>query len=204
MVGYKSRGNRCEGEYSARVGAPSLAIAGLTRGTFAHKLYKTETITIKNSTDTAIHIRSSAIDIGTYYRMDALLPKGQTFQWDVEDVLYDLGIPSDLLGVYGWNGSDTNITYIPVKPVSSVYKAGDTSIHLVVRPASKLVSVKYRYAPVGKIAGDYLFVQGSFKSGEPIEVILPGNLQGIYFIEVKALLESKGDWVSAKYQLSFQ
>ena len=79
-VAYRFRGNRCEGAYSAQVGAPSLEIAGFTIGTLSYNLERNEIIKIKNFTGFPIFIRSSALSIGTYYRMDASLKKGDTFK----------------------------------------------------------------------------------------------------------------------------
>src|SRR5687768_5686689 len=72
-VAYKFRGNRCEGAYSAQVGAPSMEIAGFTIGPLSYNLERSEIIKIKNFTKSPISIRSSALSIGTYYRMDASL-----------------------------------------------------------------------------------------------------------------------------------
>ena len=47
-VAYKPRGNRCEGEYSAKIGAPSLELVGFTIGIFSYKLERAESIEIKN------------------------------------------------------------------------------------------------------------------------------------------------------------
>lgn len=202
QVAYKSRGDRCEGEYSARVGAPSLEIVSLTIGTFAYKLEQTESIQIKNPTGTDINIRSSAIPIRTYYRMDAFLANGQTLKWDIKDVIYNLKIPSNSLGVYGWAGPDNDKTYVPVKPISSIYDKTNTNIFLIVRPSAKVLSAKYRYATVAQNLHQYKDVNRSFETGQPIVITLPSDLQGSYLIEITAQLESGSGWIKRQYKIS--
>jgi hypothetical protein len=203
-VAYQARGNRCEGEYSAKVGAPSLELVSFTIGIFSYKLEKTESVEIKNSTGFVINIRSSAIPLNTYYRMDALLENGKTFKWDIKDVLFDLKIPSNFLGVYGWFSTEKEKTYVPVKPISSNYDKTKTDIYFVVRPSEKALSVKYRYAKIGQNLGGYKDVTGSFRTGQSIQIILPPDLPGTNIIEIAALLEAQGGWIKKQYKISIK
>src|SRR5215212_8807724 len=83
-VKYKPRGNgknRCEGTYSAKIGVKSLDLISFTIGTLSYKLEKNEIIEIKNSMTVPIFIRSSALPLGIYYRMDAVLSGNETLKW---------------------------------------------------------------------------------------------------------------------------
>ena len=201
-VAYKTRGNRCEGTYSAKVGAPTLDLVGLTIGAFVYKLENTETIKIENSTGSDINIRSSALPINTYYRMDAVLGNGKTLNWEIKDVLFDLKIPSNSLGIYGWTGTQNEKVYIPLKTVSSSSDLSNKKLYMVIRPNSKVLSVKYRYANIGKPLSSYQEINNSFKSGQPIVITLPEGMHGDYMIEIAAMLESGSDWVKKQYKMA--
>lgn len=201
-VAYKTRGNRCEGTYAAKVGAPSLDVVGFTIGKFSYKLEKSESITIENSYGFNFFIRASAIPLNTYYRMDASLGKGQTLTWQIKDVLFNLTIPSNSLGVYGWSGTEKEKVFIPVKAVSSTYNPSDDKLYLLIRPSSKILGVKFRYAQSDHSFSAYETVNGA--SRQLIVIVLPEDLKGQYSIEVAAMLESKSDWVINAYQLSIQ
>lgn len=202
QVSYKTRGNKCEGEYSAKVSAPSLEVVGFTIGIFSYKFEKTEAIEIVNSTGSDINIRSSAIPIKTYYRMDASLKNGQALKWDIEDVLIALQIHSNYLGVFGWTESGIEKTYIPVKPVSSNYDKTNTNIYLVVRADKDVLSAKYRYAKTGQPLGVRTKDNLSIRMGKTIIIKLPPELKGAYKVELAALLDSNSGWKTSLYTIS--
>lgn len=203
-VAYKTRGNRCEGAYAAKVGAPSLDLVGFTIGPFSFKLEKSEIISIENSFGSNIFIRASALPLNTYYRMDAYLEKDKTLIWGVKDVLLDLNIPSSSLAVCGWSGTEKEKFFSPVKPVSSSYNKSDNKFYLVIRSSAKVLGVKYRYAKPGLNFSKYESLNSSTRAGQPIVIVLPETLKGEYNIEVAAMLESKSEWVKNQYQISIK
>ena len=170
QVAYKPRGNRCEGTYIAKVAAPSLDVVGFTKGMFNYKLDKSEVITIENTSGSNIFIRASALPLNTYYRMDAALEKNTAFKWMVKNVLFNLNIPSNSLGIYGWKGSEKQKIFVPVKPVSSSYKP-DKKYYLIIRTSANVLEVKYRYAS-GADFSSYQSVGGKARAGQPIVIVL--------------------------------
>ena len=202
-VAYRLRGNRCEGTYSAQVGAPSMEVAGFTIGTLSYNLERNEIIKIKNFMKFTIFIRSSALSLGTYYRMDASLKPKDTLIWAVRDVLLDLEIPAKNLGVYGWFGSEHEKTYLPVKPVSSSFIEADKKSYLIIRPSTRVIKAKYRYALSGQSLGNYKDAISS-NAKQSISIVLPGDLNGVYNIEVAAMLQSGTDWVVKQYKFMIQ
>jgi hypothetical protein len=203
QVAYKARGNRCEGEYSAQVGAPSLDVVGFTIGIFSYNLVPTESIKITNL-DTVINLRASAIPLNTYYRMDAVLSTGTTFTWDIKDVLLNLRIPSNSLGIYGWFGTERNKIFVPIKPISTTYDTSKHELYFIVRASTKVLKIEYRYSKIGQNPGQYEQDNSSFRTGEPITIKLPANLKGTYTIDIAALLQSNGNWIAKKYTLSIR
>ena len=203
-VAYKSRGNRCEGAYAAKVGAPSLEPVGFTIGSFSYKLEKSEIIKIQNLSGSNIFIRASALPLNTYYRMDAYLEKNKTLIWEVKDVLFDLNIPSHSLAVCGWSGTEKEKFFFPVKPVSSSYNKSDNKFYLVIRSSADVLGVKYRYAQSGLNFSKYETLNSSTRAGQPIVIVLPETLKGEYNIEVAAMLESKSEWVKNQYKISIK
>lgn len=194
---YRARGERCEGAYVANVGGPSLEIAGFTIGVFSYKLEANEVIQIKNPTNSTIFIRSSALPLSTYYRMDATIAPGKTLRWEVNEVLNGLQIQSNYLGVYGWSGTEGEKTYLPVKPVSSGTNGSDRSLYLIIRTRVKAQEAKFRYALTGQNFGNYENLN-SPSGNRPLVVVLPENLNGRYTIEVAAKLES--EWIIGQYK----
>ncbi len=203
-VAYKTRGERCEGTYDAKVGAPSLEVVGFTIGAFSYRLERAELIQIKNPAGSTCFIRASALPLNTYYRMDAALEKDQTLRWPVKDVLFDLQIPSYAAGVYGWMGTEKAKVYVPVQAVSSTHTPSDRKLYLIIRPSARVADVKYRYAPSGGSFSPYESSTGSRQQGKLIVLVLPQTLKGDYRLEVAAQLESKSDWVKNQYQLFIQ
>jgi hypothetical protein len=203
-IAYKTRGNRCEGAYAAKVGAPTLDVVGFTVGKFSYKLEKDEIITIENMSGGNIFIRASAIPLHTYYRMDAALQKDKALTWEIKDVLLSLNIPSNLLGVYAWSGTEKNKLFSPVTALSSTTNKMDKNLYFLIRPSSKVLGVKYRYARDGENFPSYQNVVTSGKAGEPILILLPENLSGKYHVDIAAMLESKSDWVTGQYMLSIK
>jgi len=202
QVAYKTRGNRCEGTYTAKVAAPSLDVVGFTKGMFSYKLDKSEVIIIENTSGSNIFIRASALPLNTYYRMDAVLEKNAVFKWMVKDVLFNLNIPSNSLGVYGWKGNEREKIFVPVKPVSSSYKP-DKKYYLIIRTSANVLEVKYRYVENANFSS-YESVGAKARAGQPIVIVLPENFKGDYTIEVAAMLESKSEWVKNQYQISIE
>lgn len=200
-LAYKDRGNRCEGAYSAKVGAPSIDLVAFTVGALSYKLEKTEVIEIENPFGFTIHIRSSALPLNTYYRMDATLEKSKTLKWEVKDALFDLQIPSNSLGIYGWMGTENEKTFLPVKVVSSTIDRSDQKLYLIIRPSARVLGVKYRYSLAGESFNKYEDIKASFRPGQAVIIILPDNLKGEYNIEIAAMLESKSDWIKNQYKL---
>ncbi len=136
-VAYKTRGNRCEGAYTAKVGAPSLDIVSFTIGKFSYKLEKSEIIKIENPFGSNIFVRASALPLNTYYWMDAYLEKDKTLKWEIKDVLFDLNIQSNSLGVYGRSGTEKEKVFLPVRPVSISDNKSDNKFFLLFAPVQK-------------------------------------------------------------------
>lgn len=203
-VAYRPIGDRCEGAYIAKVGAPTLDLVGFTVGVLTYKLDRNETIQIENTSGADLNVRASALPLNTYYRMDALLRSGKTLDWAVKDILFDLKIPAASLGVYGWKGTGKEKIYMPVKPVSSAYVSSDKSYYLVVRPSARVIGVKYRYALFGEPLPTYQEVNKTFKSGQAISLSLPQTLHGAYLVEVAAMLESGTDWIKVQYKVAIK
>lgn len=198
-VAYRLRGSKCEGEYLAQVGAPSIEIASFTIGLLTYKLERNEIIKIINPAAFPIHIRSSALSIDTYYRMDALLKRRDTLKWSVNDVLLDLGISSRYLGVYGWFGSGQEKTYLPARPVTSITNQSDRNIYLIIRPSTRCKEAQYRYGLAGQPPGDYQ-TAGLSNARESITITLPASLRGLYNIEIAVQLESGNSWIVEQYK----
>jgi hypothetical protein len=203
-IAYKFRGNRCEGTYTAHVGAPSMGIAGFTIGVLSYRLEKNETIEIKNGRAFPIFIRSTALPINSYYRMDATLDSNRILKWEIKEIIFDLKIPSKSLGVFGWFGSEQEKTYVPVQPVSSIYQEADKRLYLIVRPSTRVRGAKYRYALAGQRFGEYQDIKNSGNARETLTIVLPDHLKGVYTMEVAAMYEFEDKWVVKQYKLFIQ
>ena len=194
-IAYRSRGNRCEGFYRAKVAANVLRVVSFTLGEFRFNPTATEVIEIKTSgADGAVHFRAEGIPNDLYYRLDCEFPAQSGFSWPVKDVLLKEPRTQDArnIGLLARVGQ----YYLPVKATGKS-AAADASPQALV----KLVCTTRVSKVIWRISGqnDYVTLPGdSFPAGRNIIIRLPNSLKGKNTIEVKAKSADGTDWMNVE------
>jgi len=117
--GYQPRENRCEGLYVADVGVRSIDIVSLTYGNLAFSLQARLPLRVSVQGQTQpLNIRAVAIPPRTYYRMDAPLRPGVVLVWPITDVLLPENLTDSRIGIFGWRGTESSKTFVPVRVVT--------------------------------------------------------------------------------------
>ncbi len=208
-IQYKDRGNRCEGFYSADVGAMSIQLVSLTEGIISYELTNGVRLQLSAPGQVgSVHVRALAKPLRTYYRMDATLQGGTVLNWPVNDVLLPGGLSADRIGVQAWKTDGGDTIYVPVRVTvasSAGAPIGPATTYLSVRPSFDVETIKWRSA---------MAIHGSCSSfsawqDAPRNQVLAGqvvdiSLKGLYgerCIEVAARRESSNDWSTMSVHL---
>lgn len=141
MMAYKDFGDRHEGFYSAYVSAVSMSVASCTVGAFRFEMAADEIVSIHLPFHSGLEacIHAKALNLKTYYRMDACLKAGDVLKWPIGDRIYacDRTLTCDKLGVYAWikpeKGFMDEKVILPVRTQSGKKpSANDGKVRLVV------------------------------------------------------------------------
>jgi hypothetical protein len=183
---YKFRGNRCEGKISVNTSAPRMLLANFTVGRITYGLDRQAVMELRLPTGepNEINIRAVPISMTVHYRMDTKMSRSDTLKWPVDEVLSLLPLSYHNLGVYGWYENNNTKFYVPVKMASST----ETQCRLVYKCTADVLEVKWRYAQItnGTVRNftQLRQITGMTTAIEPIEVLLPQSLHGVYLVEI--------------------
>lgn len=211
-LGYKLRGDRCEGLYEAYVSAENFEIISLLKGELHFDLQPGTRLEV--SADDAkkikepIHLRARGVAPKTYYRMDADLPSDRPLIWPVDDVLLPAGLNANTIGIYGWISSGTDKTFVPLRVIQQAKNSGqqtDGVVELKIRSAADIKNLIWRTIREGelypeppkwqKIKRDFVF------AGEVVNIHLPVDLTGIFYVQVTAKEWESNKWLSNPLQI---
>ena len=115
-LGYKQRNNRKEGFYEKSTGG-NLHVVSLLYGTLRFDWNPGVVLEILPPANLKrmVKVRAGAIPLKTYYRMDGTIPPKGNLTWPIGDVVYKAGLKADMIGVFGWIGSENQKTFVPLK-----------------------------------------------------------------------------------------
>jgi hypothetical protein len=204
-LGYRLRGDRCEGLYAQEVGNTILQIASFTRGDDVSEFSGRLPIRWAPVADHPLRLRVLSLQQGLYYRMDTLRPAGAAaYAWPL-DVASALDIRASQLGVLGWweteiGGSPRSIhVAVEVGALEPEDQSGAYQIALV--PGAELEEVYLTLAPLNSaglpaaplLDGDPLR-WGYYPAGRPLHIPLElgATRRGLYLLEVAAALRAGG------------
>lgn len=174
-MGYKNRGQYCEGFYRSLVSSTDLQMVHFTKGKLSYSSTEAETLqlSIPVSTNQEIKVRGMGIPRNLFYRFDATLGMGEKFEWKTGTILLKNAQTkyARLLGLHGFTESNGDKIYFPVQ-VGDANKQAAYQIKFV---ASGLVQqVKWKID--GQTDFELLKNGGSFSSGRAITIALPVDL----------------------------
>jgi hypothetical protein len=210
-AGYQLRGNdrRCEGFYQSPVGAEDIELLSLTAGPVSYNLDLDQTVkltvpNIQPLNALVMKVQARAIPIGTYYRMDAVIPSATTMSWQTTDVLRPAKLSADVVGVLGWVEHGPNRVFVPIS-VSSKGSTEKPTIVAIVRPSIDLDRLQWRTwieSESQQTAGWRNFTDGSriIRAGDPVRLEL--NLATAFsIVEISAKPKGSDQWTLVRYRL---
>ena len=205
-LGYRDRGDRCEGLYINPVSNTTMFVASFTEQ-FENYDNTGNTILIewdKPPADKEIHLRAQGIKPRLYYRMDASKSGTNTFfAWPV-GVLATLNIRKNDIGVTGKIklpvGNTERYVHLPlrIRMQGEAKRAG--SYKLILVPGIQLTEIYISLASVGADGNPQLFLRtdealgyGYYPAERPVEIPIatPKN-KGIYYVKLGAKIKSGG------------
>ena len=188
LTTYKIRGNRCEGFFRARVGAPALELVGFTQGIFKFHANEKEEIrvTVPMTFSEDINIRAVGIPVDLYYRMDASINENEQLAWPVKDVLIrdSRTSISRNIGILGYAYQKDRRIFFPVKTESRLAEPdSNQSKFLYFRSSNRLEKVLWKMSHETK----YRIVQNKpVRAGKAFRIELVDIPQGQHLIQVVA------------------
>ncbi|MGD9009393.1 MAG: hypothetical protein PVG41_15820 [Desulfobacteraceae bacterium] len=205
-LGYRVRGDRCEGIYIKEVGSTALLIASLTNffDDFDFTTDKELLIKWELAGSRRVYLRAHSLKRRLYYRMDTVRPSGTTnYKWPT-NVLAALNIRRKDIGVIGWcwhtiKGEQQRV-YLPLRLERQSKPRGSNTYQIVLLPGRELEEVFVSLAQLGADGHPDLFLvdgkplgYGYYPAGRGITIPI-GNLQkaGVYYLELGAVLRGGG------------
>lgn len=120
--GYQPRADtaRCEGLFQQQVAGSFefLSFASVKYNLNTDRVLTVKMPHVQQFQNSRIFIEARALNPGMYYRMDAVVPPGETFRWSLADVLRPERIGSDSIGVVAWVEQNLFKYYVPVSVVA--------------------------------------------------------------------------------------
>ncbi len=184
-LGYKSRGQHCEGFYRSLVSANDLQIVHFTKGGLAYSATEAEKIrlSVPVVTDLPVNVRSMGIPRNLFYQMDVVLNYGDSFDWNTGEILLKNQSTkyARMLGLLGFTESGNRRVYVPVQ-VDQAERSEGFQIKLVASTTVKQLKWRLR----GQTEYEEIRGGRSFTPGQAIPVYLPGDLpEGTYTLEIQ-------------------
>jgi hypothetical protein len=206
-LGYKNRGDRCEGLYIEQVGGTTLLIVSLIETFEQYDIASGKALQInwdKPPGNNNVHLRAQSIKYKLYYRMDTYQPaRKKSYTWS-SNVLSSLNIlPSDI-GIVGLAqysvGHTLRDVYIPLRIRQKGSDIHTGNYKLVLLPGVELTEVFISLAPTGPDGQPKEFIKdgekleyGYYPADRGIEIPISGlTTEGTYYMEIGATLRSGG------------
>jgi hypothetical protein len=204
-LGYRLRGDRCEGVYIQDVAATALKLVSFTESyeEFDAALNKPLLLDWTPPANAPVHLRGQSLRTRLYYRMDSDRPAGSaSFSWPA-DVLAALQLRRPDLGVLAWTTrriGNTDQTVLEPVRVRQRAPAMPASYRFVVVPGVQVDEIFVSVAPLkpNGDAGAYAIdkqpqLAGYYPAGRPTVITFaPPSPAGVYRLELGATLTQGG------------
>ena len=199
-LAYRLREDRCEGLFVQQVSG-SIRVASLhfAPRTFSLGVGQSVRLSWSFSLDRPNRLRAVSLKPKVYYRMDTLRPAESTSYGWPTDLLEQLGVSDNEIGLVSWQ--DTEIAGSETRLYSPVSVEGSSeALEIVLLPDLALEEVYLSLAPIddnGR-AGEYLLSDmpleyNVYPEGRPVTVQLPSlEKPGVYRLEIGTLFRTGG------------
>jgi len=195
LLAYRPFSDRCEGFYSSRVAGSDFKVVGLTIGRFIYQMDPNEIVEIslpRHPQQKKLRIQAQAIQVQTYYRMDAELDGGQRLEWPVKDIIIQQPekLTCNQIGLLAWEEMDGERVYFPVRALPQKAVAGpDQSLYIIISPLVDYDKFKWRLI-LTSTSGARTPTEwkdiGKVLMGHPIKILLKPETFGVVHLELEA------------------
>lgn len=205
-LGYRLRGDRCEGRYLLLPVGRILVVTSLTEFFEDYEVNSQDKLLIewKAPKEGEVRLSVQSLRPKLYYRMDTVRPSNSfSYHWST-DMLADLDILKKDIGILGWmkysiNGVQRDV-YLPLRIRQKEKMNSSHTYQMVLMPDQELrevfVSIAY-VPPDGEIKhflmdGEPLKF-GYYPAGQKIEVDVSDLPKpGMYYLEIGAIIQRGG------------
>jgi hypothetical protein len=205
-LGYRDRGDRCEGLYVNPVSNTTLFVASFIES-FENYELAGNTLLVewdKPPAEKEIHLRAQGIKPRLYYRMDAYRSGANTFFAWPAGILASLNIRRNDIGLTGRVklpvGKTERWVYLPLRIRAQGEAKRNASYKLIVIPGVQLTEMYITLASVGTDGNPDQFLKteevlgyGYYPAERAVEILIatPKN-KGLYYVKIGAKLKSGG------------
>jgi hypothetical protein len=202
-LGYRLRGDRCEGAYVQQVTNTPLLVASFGRLNLPPIAGQDKSVVVEwVPVAEELRLRTYSLKPRTYYRMDSRRPRGEgSYRWSGELFTALELTPADI-GIVAW--TDRNVAgtqreiYVPVR-IGMPLSTWDGTYDLLVVPGHEL---KEMFVGLKAVSGDGVtstvvmkpapLKHGYYPPGRAIRVPLRPASPGMYVVEISATLRAGG------------
>ena len=199
-LGYRVRGDRCEGMFVEEVsGTISVASVHFPRRNFQPQPGTPVHFAWSLPPSSEVRIQAASLLPKVFFRMDAVRPAGSTtYDWPT-DFVNTVKLRLADIGLLSWAnveiGGEAQRVY---SPVSVQDRSGEVEVVLV--PEAQLEEVYYSVVKIdgrgrseGTVVADRPLKLGFYPAGQPLTIQLPAlEAKRVYRLEVAARLKSGG------------
>jgi hypothetical protein len=204
-LGYRLRGDRCEGIYFQEVGATVLRLVSFTQSyeNFDPTIGRPLVLEWTPLTNQELHVRAQSLKNRVYYRMDSDRPAGTaSFDWPL-DLLQTLRLEKNDLGIVAWTvrplGGKDRMVHVPLR-IRQRSAIAPGPYRLVLMPGVQVEELFISMAaaePSGESGASLIDKQplgfGYYPAGRAIVVPLPVSAAtGVYRVSIGATLTQGG------------
>ena len=203
-LGYRLRGERCEGLYVAEVSGSAILVAAWTMAFDDFESAKVDNVVLAwDAPDGAgpVHLRAQGLRRRLYYRMDAVRPAGNAdFIWpanvlgELQLARKDLGVLASTLTTVG--GVPRNVL-LPLRISGGAATPRRAEYELVLVPGTEFGEVYLSLEQVGTspsvLRHEEALGYGYYPANRPLRIPVEGlSAKGFYRLTVAATLKSGG------------
>ena len=206
-LGYRDRGDRCEGMYVKEVSSTTLYVASLTEVFEEYDIKSAEPLHVEWDRlpgNSSVRLRAQGLKRKLYYRMDTVQsPPTTSYVWP-SNVLASLNIPKSDVGMvalarHSWGGTERDV-YLPVRIRQAGKASRAGSYKLVLIPGVELVEVFLTLAATGADGQPQTYLKereklgyGYYPAERGVEIPIVGMKNtGVYSIQIGAKLRGGG------------
>jgi hypothetical protein len=204
-LGYRLRGDRCEGIYIQDVAGAPLEVASFTKSFSDYDPASKQAVKVEWDTPDAgvqTRLRAQSLRRRLYYRMDTLARSGsKTFTWP-SDVLNALRLSREEIGIVGIARTSVGETqhdiYLPLRVGQDRKASASGGYQLVLVPGVELkeifVTLTAQHGKKSSVLKDgEALGYGFYPAERPVAIPISGvRDRGVYHLEIGATLRSGG------------